>query len=248
MTLLRALIPIIVVFNISTSVSADPVTISSYDIQQTPISGFGFWYHTYTGIITNTGRFDSGFDIADYSGGSGTLNDKLIATDGVPLTSIGDHLFVNRNDSTGSPIVPVITLHLDGTYKISQIRIFGGEGFCNIIPGAIDGATIEIVGMAIPIPTSPFGTANCIGIQPNDRLDLSNTSLASIPTNQIILRNITATYGSSLLDQFAITEIEVDGTKALNIPTDKTQCMKAGWNKYGFKNQGQCIQFVNTGK
>ena len=26
------------------------------------------------------------------------------------------------------------------------------------------------------------------------------------------------------------------------------QCMDDGWKSFGFKNQGQCIQFINTGK
>jgi hypothetical protein len=39
----------------------------------------------------------------------------------------------------------------------------------------------------------------------------------------------------------------------LSIPTDKHQCMKGGWRTLvgpngPFKNQGDCIQFVNTGK
>jgi len=30
--------------------------------------------------------------------------------------------------------------------------------------------------------------------------------------------------------------------------TDKGQCKKGGWEDFGFRNQGQCIRFVNTGK
>jgi probable HAF family extracellular repeat protein len=30
--------------------------------------------------------------------------------------------------------------------------------------------------------------------------------------------------------------------------TGKEQCKDGGWENFGFKNQGQCIQFVNTGK
>jgi hypothetical protein len=33
-----------------------------------------------------------------------------------------------------------------------------------------------------------------------------------------------------------------------NNPTTKDQCMKDGWKVFGFKNQGLCIQYVNTGK
>ncbi len=31
-------------------------------------------------------------------------------------------------------------------------------------------------------------------------------------------------------------------------PTTKDQCMKDGWKAYGFKNQGQCIKFIETGR
>jgi hypothetical protein len=31
-------------------------------------------------------------------------------------------------------------------------------------------------------------------------------------------------------------------------PETRNDCMKGGWQDFGFKNQGQCIQFVNTGK
>jgi hypothetical protein len=32
------------------------------------------------------------------------------------------------------------------------------------------------------------------------------------------------------------------------LPETKDDCMKGGWEDFGFKNQGQCIKFVNTGK
>jgi hypothetical protein len=31
-------------------------------------------------------------------------------------------------------------------------------------------------------------------------------------------------------------------------PTTKEECMKGGWEAFGFKNQGQCVRFVETGK
>lgn len=31
-------------------------------------------------------------------------------------------------------------------------------------------------------------------------------------------------------------------------PSGKDECMKGGWVDFGFRNQGQCIRFVNTGK
>jgi hypothetical protein len=32
-----------------------------------------------------------------------------------------------------------------------------------------------------------------------------------------------------------------------NGPTSKEQCKHGGWQQFGFKNQGQCIAFVNHG-
>lgn len=31
-------------------------------------------------------------------------------------------------------------------------------------------------------------------------------------------------------------------------PTSKRQCKNGGWEAFGFKNQGQCVRFVETGK
>ena len=31
-------------------------------------------------------------------------------------------------------------------------------------------------------------------------------------------------------------------------PETKDDCKKGGWMQFGFKNQGQCIRFVNTGQ
>lgn len=42
-----------------------------------------------------------------------------------------------------------------------------------------------------------------------------------------------------------------DGTTIYDFepsPVEKGDCKKGGWEDYGFKNQGQCIRYVNTGK
>ncbi len=31
-------------------------------------------------------------------------------------------------------------------------------------------------------------------------------------------------------------------------PIIKSDCMKGGWSDFGFRNQGQCIRFIETGK
>jgi hypothetical protein len=181
-----------VALTLGTTVSAAQVSIIGYDIAQTARSGFGCWFHNYSGTITNTDRTVSGSvvcsaggnQIANYSGGSsGTLNDGVISTSA--------HLFTTRNDDDGQPISPVITLHLGGTFVINTISLFGGDSG-NAIPGALNGVTVEIGENSIALATTPFGTPNAIGVPVNDLIDLANTTLVGIPTNQIVRRNFTA--------------------------------------------------------
>ena len=71
----------LLVFGVVGTASASLIT--SYDIENAVLSGFGSWAHTYNGTMTNTGTttvFDSSGTVANYSGGSGTLNDDNIGT------------------------------------------------------------------------------------------------------------------------------------------------------------------------
>ena len=50
---------------------------------------------------------------------------------------------------------------------------------------------------------------------------------------------------SPLLD---VVEGDVTVTDAPALPTSRSQCLNGGWRAFpGFKNQGQCIAFVNRG-
>jgi hypothetical protein len=48
--------------------------------------------------------------------------------------------------------------------------------------------------------------------------------------------------GDRYTQKFNIAEPEI------NDPQNKKECMKGGWEEFGFRNQGQCIRFVNTGQ
>jgi hypothetical protein len=43
---------------------------------------------------------------------------------------------------------------------------------------------------------------------------------------------------------FTLEEVVVTPTD----PIEKNECKKGGWEDFGFKNQGQCVRFVETGK
>jgi len=44
------------------------------------------------------------------------------------------------------------------------------------------------------------------------------------------------------------SSVHVIGITIDNDPDDKDACKKDGWEDYGFRNQGQCVRFVETGK
>lgn len=57
---------------------------------------------------------------------------------------------------------------------------------------------------------------------------------------------------ASALDASQVSDIYENGLAGIPqcgyAPADKAACKNGGWANFGFKNQGQCIRFVNTGK
>lgn len=134
---------------LSVGASAATLQIASYDIAQTPESGFGCWFNNYTGTITDTGLTVSGsvncspFNparVLNYSNGSGTLNDGLFDTTQLLMTRISDQ---------GQQLQPVITLHFGGTYTINEIRLLKGNNSFTNITGV---TRFEKIVAAYPVP------------------------------------------------------------------------------------------------
>ena len=204
---------IVCVLGLALSAAGQTVKIKTYDVKSAMQSGYACWYHVYSGTITETGRTSStwgtctveGPYIADYSGGSGTLNNNIFSSD---LTD--NQLFTLELDDSGQPILPEITLHLDGMFRISRVLVFGGyvEGYAP--PGALSGATVEIDGTSVDLPIPPVGSANSVGLYPDGELVLTGTPLEGLPTSEIVLKNFTASIFGGFFDHFSLTEIQVD--------------------------------------
>ena len=43
-------------------------------------------------------------------------------------------------------------------------------------------------------------------------------------------------------------DLTISPADAVFQPQTKADCKKGGYEEYGFKNQGQCVRFVQTGK
>lgn len=174
----------------ATAAIAAPVIVS-YDITHTEKTGFGNWQHTYNGTIA-----DLGGGLADYHGGSGTLNDGSL---GASLHET--QLFGNSGVS--------ITLFLDQLYTINSLSIFGGNFTGNSIPGRLGGMSVAIGNTVRNFSSVNFGMNG-------DFVNLAGTDLALQKTDTIVLSNFVPGYSR----YFSIAEIKVDGVEqgSSNVP------------------------------
>lgn len=178
---------------------ADVIDIRTYDVIDSPASGSGGWFHTYSQPFVPTG-VDSvqGGAIGNYTGGFGTLNDGLISS------SVADtHLFF-----TGTRANPVITVHLAAPVFVDSIEIYGGDIEFNAFPGALSQVTVEIGGSSLAVSPEPFGPLGALGPF-NDRVTLTGTPLSDIATDTLVLRNT-----ASPFNQFSIAELRINGRPA----------------------------------
>jgi len=67
------------------------------------------------------------------------------------------------------------------------------------------------------------------------------------PNNPLSLQVLFGWSGTRFADQAFLVD-KVVGTASSDDPTNKNLCKEGGWQAFGFRNQGQCIRFVNTGK
>jgi len=186
--------------SLSCAANAIPIVITGYDIDNTYVSETGGWRHSYTGIITPV----SG-GIANYSGGSGTLNDGIIGT-----SVLNTQLFNYPTDSS-----PVITLFLDDFYTINSLLIHGGDFLGNTIPGELTGLDVTINSTLESFVTVPQGPTDGTRYA-DDGISFGGSSLDGLVTNSIILSGFDSTWSS--FNTFSITEIELDGELASSVP------------------------------
>lgn len=172
---------------------AAPITITGYDIANAQVSGSGGWAHSYTGTIATV----SG-SVANYSGGSGTLNNGIVETN-----EQSTQLFNYPSNSS-----PVITLFLDGFYSINSLLISGGNFLNNTIPGELYGLDLSINGVTASFTTTAQGFSQN-GRFADDLVTVNGSALAGLVTNQIVLSGFDSRWGNNV---FSIAEIQVDGT------------------------------------
>jgi hypothetical protein len=174
--------------------SADAATITSYDIQNATVSGFGGWAHSYSGTITPT----SG-NYANYSGGGGTLNDGI-----VPTSEQSSELFDLSSFS------PVITVNLDASYLLTRIDILDAIDD-NDLPGSITSVDVTVGGQTATYSLTNYGFVGVSGV-PQDQFITLTGLQASTAATSFTLSNFVS--GSLDGPYASIGELTVNGNLA----------------------------------
>jgi uncharacterized delta-60 repeat protein len=88
-----------------------------------------------------------------------------------------------------------------------------------------------------------FGTAGRT-LTPFDDKDAFGSALAVAPSGALVMAGGITGQGNRQMGAARYTDA------CAPPPTNKDQCKNGGWKNFGtrFKNQGQCVRFVNTGK
>lgn len=179
------------------------INIASYDITNSLENGIGGYEFQYSGDITPAGfSTDNFLPLADFSNGSGTLNNNIIETEEFEV-----HGFNWLEDT-----MPIITLFFDGLYTIDSLLFKGGDiAFGNFV-GDLNGVTVSFSGNSENFQSIDTGFQVLGGSLPrfaDDLIELTQSSLAGVLTDRIVLSGFTS---SSFENTFTLAEIEVYGT------------------------------------
>jgi len=230
-----------------------------------------------TGIDTNFGANKVTVNANKFVGNSNSGID-LVNAGGSNLTFSNNEFDSNRRAiGLGAVTSSAITgnnIHNSNDSLTADIRIFGGVSTLSITCNNLANG----LGRAIRINDAGFGPSSSISINKNNifgypigleenlggyvggfnSLDATNNWWGS-STGPTIASNSGGT-GELIIDEdgvvkyspFLSTLSSCAPVPQIGPPTNKDQCKNGGWQTFNtprtFKNQGDCIQYVNTGK
>jgi hypothetical protein len=137
----------------------------------------------------------------------------------------------------GSPVTATIDFGF-GFSTISQVDFFFTFGANALDPGECLFWTAGFCNVGSGPQTSRLLTIDCTGDPAS--CDLFRDGAATL---QLTIDNTSAPGTGSI--EVSSLVVTVHGSRAL---TSTEQCKNNGWETWDFKNQGQCVRFVETGK
>jgi sugar lactone lactonase YvrE len=127
----------------------------------------------------------------------------------------------------------------DGTLYQTSAE-FGDMGFLRGFLNTLDPATAAVLTTSMPFTEAHIGA---LAVRATDGVIFASSGMPG---------DIYTLSRDGVLTLVGNTGAGGPGDLAFTpVPTDKTQCKSGGWRTnfaFAFKNQGDCIQFVNTGK
>jgi hypothetical protein len=121
----------------------------------------------------------------------------------------------------------------DPTGTVTSFPLTGGPVTCLNVNG-ID----AVVGISTPI--SPGGFLIYVSDQGTQGAGTDTLELVQVSGPPLVCP-------APITPNRAIFTGNITVIDAQPLPTTKDQCKGGGWKQFGFKNQGQCIKFVNHG-
>ena len=138
----------------------------------------------------------------------------------------------------------------DDNYSAAPTVVFDGNV---VIPATTGAGNVNMFDLCIDFTTSyvhpagsnlivEFSNSSALSTTVSHPKDACSSAETGCTTRKVVAFNATATTAtladnSGLIMSFFTAD-----------PTVKTDCTGDGWIEYGFKNQGQCIRFVETEK
>jgi len=114
------------------------------------------------------------------------------------------------------------------------LELVSTRGFASCFEYRSDGDTSEMIE-----PDNP-NTDITDGLYPYQCVNNSTTTVTLYANEYVEVRMV---FGAEKDERFDWTRVDV-----IPGPQTKDECMNSGYAAFGFSNQGDCIQFVNTGK
>jgi Bacterial Ig-like domain (group 3) len=126
----------------------------------------------------------------------------------------------------------------------------------SVAVGQATACTATVTDTATTDQTTPSGTVGFTSTGPGEltgspcRLSETSPGMASCSVSYTPARSGTPTRSDTITATYSAdsTHKSRSGSTAVTVePASKNDCKQAGWQNYGFTNQGQCIKFVRQG-
>lgn len=135
----------------------------------------------------------------------------------------------DNNKNMGWAFVDQVSVGIGTT----DLQFVSTRNFYSCFEYRTDGDTSQVIGVN-------FNTDVTDGLYPYVCVN-NSTSIRTISANQYV--EVRMAFGAESDERFDWTRFDV-----LPDAQTKDECKNGGWAYFGFRNQGQCVRFIETGK